>query len=103
MPARRLRRIVHATDFSTASSPAFAKAVELARSPGARVLGRHVMTPPSPFPGPAPAASWIELGARARRAADRGLAQPVARAARAGIRARGRRVPGAPAETIARQ
>src|SRR5262245_61455526 len=103
MRPRRLRRILHASDFSKASRRAFATAVEFARRERARLVVLHVMTPPSPFADGKPAASWRELEARARRVAERRLAGLVAEAGRAGIGARGRLVPGAPAETIVRQ
>src|SRR5215510_6037796 len=103
MAPRRPRRILHATDFSSASGHAFAEAVTLARGAGARLLVLHVLTPPSPFAAGRPPASWIELEARARLVADRRLTRLVAQAARHGIRARGRLVSGPPAETIARQ
>ena len=103
MGTGRLRRILYASDFSTASRRAFAEAVGLARRDRARLVVLHVMTPPSPFADGKPPASWSELEARARRAAERRLARLVAQAVRAGIRAGGRLVPGPPAESIVRQ
>ena len=41
------RQIMHATDFSLASRPAFAKAVELAKRDRTRLVVVHVMTPPA--------------------------------------------------------
>jgi len=101
--ARRARgAILHATDFSAASRPALARAIEFARREGARLVVLHVMTPPSPLvSGPHPA-TWIDLLARARRAAERRLAAVVARARRSAGRVESRLIEGMPAETIAR-
>lgn len=48
---RPVRRILHPTDFSKASRPAFARAVELARQSRAQLLLLHVMLPPAPLLG----------------------------------------------------
>ncbi|HEY7653430.1 MAG TPA: universal stress protein, partial [Methylomirabilota bacterium] len=63
----RLRRILHATDFSTASRPAFRMAVGLAKREGATLLLLHVLTPPSPFSAGnrPPPSSYLELLAAA--------------------------------------
>ena len=101
---KRLRRILHATDFSPASRPAFRMAVGLAKGAGARLLLFHVLTPPSPFAangGPAPS-SYLELLAAARRAARRRLAAALAQARAAGTRAQAKLVEGGAAERILR-
>jgi nucleotide-binding universal stress UspA family protein len=101
---RLYRRILHATDLSRASAPAFARAVDLARRARAMLLVVHVLTPPSPFIAPEVSAlTFEELDRRARRAAERQLARLGARARRAGVRARVRLVAGMPAEEIVRQ
>lgn len=97
-----MRRILHATDFSGASRRAFDAAVELARRDRARLHVLHVVTPPSPFANGKPPASWVELDARAREAARRRLAALVDLARRAGVRAEGELVDGAPAAAIVR-
>jgi nucleotide-binding universal stress UspA family protein len=97
-----MRRILHATDFSRASAPAFAEALELARQERARLLVVHVMVPPSPFVAGEAPTSWLELEARARRDARRRLGAAVAAAERAGIAVEGQVVEGAPAEAIVR-
>jgi len=99
---RRMRRILHATDFSIASGRAFAEALELARRERARLLVVHVLVPPSPFVAGEQPSSWLDLQARARRDAERRLAAAVAAAERAGVGVEGKLVEGAPAETIAR-
>jgi hypothetical protein len=45
---KRFRRIMHASDFSPASRPAFRKAIELAKSTGARLLVVHARSPVIP-------------------------------------------------------
>lgn len=49
---RIFRRILHASDFSPASRPAFTKAVEMARANRAELLLVHVL-PPMPLIGDA--------------------------------------------------
>jgi len=99
---KRIRRVLHATDFSRASAAAFARAVELAKHDRAGLFLLHVVLPASPFLAgdinlPP---SYLELQARARRQAEGRLAAAVARARRAGVRAEGRLADGAPAQEI---
>jgi len=99
---RRLHRIVHATDFSDASRPAFRTAVDLARRERAALLLLHVLTPPSPFTpvgGKAPS-SYLALLAAARRDARRRLAAALGRARAVGARARARLVEGGAVEEV---
>jgi nucleotide-binding universal stress UspA family protein len=98
----RLRRILHATDFSRASRRAFSTAVGTAKRERARLVLLHVMVPPSPFTGGELPPSYLELEARARRDAERRLARCVAEAERAGVRVDARLVKGVPAEEIVR-
>ena len=97
-----MRKIVVATDFSTASRAAFAAALDFARRDGTRLIVLHVMMPPSPFTGGDLPGSWLELEARARRDAERRLAASVRQAERSGIATTGTLVKGAPAEVIVR-
>jgi len=97
-----LQRILHATDLSTASRPAFELALRLARREGAVLLLLHVLTPPSPFvasTGPPPA-SYLEPLAAARREAGRRLTRILTRARAAGVRARAQLVEGGAVERI---
>ena len=98
----RLRRILHATDLSPASRPAFKMALGLARREGAALLLLHVLTPPSPFvasTGPPPA-SYLDLLAAARGEAQRRLTATLAKARAAGVHAQARLVEGGAAERI---
>jgi nucleotide-binding universal stress UspA family protein len=84
------RRIVHPSDFSPASRPAFRKAVELARSHRAQLLIVHVlaMLPVIPDGYVAPNV-WDDLEQGQRATAQRQLRGLVARAKAAGARASG--------------
>lgn len=92
----RLRRVLHATDFSAASRAAFGRAVDLARRDGGTLLLFHVLTPPSPFapPGRRTPPTYLTLLASARRAAEARLSAALARARAAGARALARMVEG---------
>ncbi|HET7876341.1 MAG TPA: universal stress protein [Methylomirabilota bacterium] len=101
---RRIRRIVHATDFSRASAPAFRAAIEWARSHGARLHLLHVLVPASPFlvGDERLPPSYLELQAQSRRAAQRRMAATLRRAQDAGVRAQAALVEGLPADRILR-
>jgi nucleotide-binding universal stress UspA family protein len=99
---KRIRRIFHATDFSDASRPAFAAALELAKQARAQLLLLHVLVPPSPFLGNRLPSSYLDLQARARRDAERRLAAAVDRAKEAGVRVQAKLIGGTPAEEILR-
>lgn len=98
----RARRLLHATDFSRASRPAFVKALELAKADRARLCLLHVLVPPSPFLGDELPASYLDLQARARRDAERRLAALVAQAKKAGVRVEAELTEGVPFEEILR-
>ena len=100
----RFRRILHATDFSTASAPAFAEALALARQERAELRLVHVMTPPAMFLEDSylSARTFREMQSRARRAVEARLARLLARARRAGVRAGADVREGLPAEEILR-
>ena len=100
----RFRRILHATDFSTASVPAFAKALALARQERAELRLVHVMTPPAMFLEDSylSARTFREVQSRARRAVEDRLARLLARAKRAGVRGGADVREGLPADEIIR-
>ena len=103
---KRMRRIMHASDFSTASRPAFRKAIELAKSTRTRLLIVHALPPAiSPLMGEGvyvSPATWNEIEKGARRAAQRQIARLVQEARRAGVRAEALIVDGPPADRIVR-
>ena len=98
----RPRRILHATDFSRASRPALAKALELAQQGRARLFLLHVLMPPSPFLGDKLPSSYLELQRRARRDAERRLAAVVDKAQQAGVKVESKLIAGGPSEQIIR-
>lgn len=100
---RPFRRILHPTDFSAASTPAFRRAVALAKACRAPLVLVHVMTPPSPFIGEGtPPQTYTDLLVVARRVARRRLAAVLARARREGVRAQVVFAEGLPADEILR-
>jgi nucleotide-binding universal stress UspA family protein len=99
---KRARHVLHATDFSRASRPAFASALALAKQNRARFCLLPVLMPPSPFLGNRLPPSYLEFEARARRQAERHLAALVTDAKRAGVRMEAHLTESVPAEEILR-
>jgi len=100
----RIRRIVHPTDFSPASTPAFKKAGELAKDNKSTLIIVHVL-PAVPIVGDAYIAptAYDEMMRAQRRQAEQSLARLVKRARAANVRATGTIVDtGAIADQIAR-
>ncbi|HYB69056.1 MAG TPA: universal stress protein [Candidatus Bathyarchaeia archaeon] len=101
----RIRRVLHATDFSPASTRAFRYATDLATMHRAQLVILHVMTPPAlgmPGEGYVTPQIYDTLEASARRQAGKRLDALVARARTAGARARGMLLEGVPHELIVR-
>jgi nucleotide-binding universal stress UspA family protein len=97
------RPILHATDFSTASRAAFAKAVDMARRERAPLLIAHVLSPPIPImagEGYVPPATWNEITRGYRATAQKKLDALLRRAKGAGVRARGLLLEGTPAADV---
>lgn len=87
---RTVRRIVHPSDFSPASRPAFRKAVELARTYRAQLFVVHVLPMLPVIPDAyVPPSVWDDLERGQRSTAQRQLRRLVARAKAAGARASG--------------
>lgn len=101
---KAFRRILHASDFSRASRPAFRKAVALAKATRAELLLVHVLPVLTIIPDAYIAATMYEELYRGHRAAGRHeLDRLVASARAAGVRASGILVDtGVPAVQIAR-
>lgn len=101
---RTFRRILHATDFSTASRPAFRKAIELTKAHRGRLLVVHVLPVIPLLPEDYITADTYDRILQSQRAgARKHLARRVASAKAAGARATGILVDvGVPAERIAR-
>ena len=99
-----IRRVLHPSDFSTASRPAFAKALETAKSNRAELLVVHVMTPMLPIAGDgyiSPAA-YEKITASSKAWATRKLDGLIEKAKAAGVRVRGLLLDGVPHEEIVR-
>lgn len=101
---RRFRRILHPTDFSGASAPAFRMALDLARADRAELTIAHVVSPIFPVAGEGymPPRVYADLARSQRRHAVRQLERLVDRARKARVRARPLVLEGSPHERIAR-
>ena len=87
----RIRRILHPSDFSKASAAAFTKAVELAKTNGAELVLLHVLAPPLALmagEGYVSPTVYEDLEQSARAYASKELARLVAKAKKAGVRAK---------------
>jgi len=100
----RFRRILHASDFSRASGAAFRSAMELARPSRALLTIVHVYTPLIPMMGESYATPQVydRMLADVRAGAQRQLDRLVAKARKAGVRAKGLLLEGIPHERIVR-
>ena len=99
----RIRRVMHPTDFSRASTPAFKRAVEMAKGNRAELLLVHVMVPAVPLMGDGYVSPKVyeDLEAAARSAAQKQLRKLVDRAKQAGARVKGLLLEGVAHERIA--
>jgi nucleotide-binding universal stress UspA family protein len=86
----RIRRILHPTDFSSASRPAFERALGLARDSRAELIILHVLAPVIPVMGEGyiPPQTYEAIDTAARKSAQKKLDALAARARKAGVRAR---------------
>ena len=102
--ARTFRRILHPSDFSAASRPAFAKALELAKAGRGQLLVVHVLPVMPMIPDAYVTATMYEELQRGQRSSgQKQLDRLVSRARAAGVRASGILLDfGVPAERITR-
>lgn len=100
---KRIRRVLHPTDFSRASKGAFDRAVEMAKANGAELLLVNVFTPSIPPLGEAYVSprAYAEMEASARAYAKKRLDALVAKVRRTGTRVRGLLLEGLAHEGIA--
>ena len=98
------RRVLHPTDFSTASAAAFAKAIETAKAGRGELLLVHVMSPVMPVPGDGYISPKVydEIAASTKAWGQKQLAKRLAKAKAAGVRARAFLLEGVPHEQIVR-
>jgi nucleotide-binding universal stress UspA family protein len=99
----KMRRVLHATDFSTASSRAFKRAVDIAKASGAELLLVHVL--PSVFPvvadGYVSPKVYEDLEAATRADGQKRLDRLARRARASGARVKSLLLEGVPHERIA--
>src|SRR5262245_46406516 len=98
-----VRRVMHPTDFSTASAPAYRHAVELAKTNRAELTIVHVLAPLMPInpDGYVSPKVYDDMIASARAYGQKQLDAMVKRATTAGVRATGLLLEGLPHERIA--
>jgi nucleotide-binding universal stress UspA family protein len=85
----RIRTVLHPTDFSRASTPAFKRAVEMAKDNRAQMLIVHVLAPPAPLmmaDGYVAPSVYDDMEAAARAGAQKHLRKLVAKARQSGVR-----------------
>jgi nucleotide-binding universal stress UspA family protein len=99
-----MRVILHATDFSRASTAAFAHAIELARSNKAELLLTHVVPPVMRMVGEGYMSDEVygEIERKNLAFGKKRLAALVARASKAGVRAKALLLEGVAAQGIGR-
>ncbi len=99
----RIRRVMHPTDFSRASSAAFKRAVEMAKSNRAELLLVHVISPAMPLVGDGyvPPQVYEDMEAATRADAQKHLQALIAKAKKAGARVKGLLLEGLAHERIA--
>ena len=103
---RVFRRILHATDFSSASRPALTQAIALARQNRAALRVVHALPPLALAVGGdfafVPPQTYEAIDRRARQHAQKQLTARVGRARKAGVRATALLLDGAPHEQVPR-
>lgn len=99
-----IRNILIATDFSSASRPAFRRAVEMAAANGSALWIAHVAAPPAPLSpeGYVLPRFYEDLNQAIRTDAEKRLRTLLSRARKAGVRARALLLKGAAHEAIVR-
>ena len=99
----RVRRILHPTDFSTASSAAYKRAVDLAKGNRAELLLVHVLIPAIPMmaDGYLSPKVYEDMENASRAYGQKHLAALVRKAKQAGVRVKGLLLEGIPHERIA--
>jgi universal stress protein A len=101
---KKVRRILHPTDFSPAGRAALARAIDMARAEKAELVVAHVLPMVMPM-GPDGYVSpkvFDDIQRATRQQGQKQLEGVLARARKAGARARGVLLDGVPASQIAR-
>ena len=97
-------RILHPSDFSSASRAAFRKAIDMAKASRAELLLVHVISPVVPVPGEGYVSPQLydQLAASGRAWAQKQLDKLEAQAKKARVRVKSSILEGAPSEEIVR-
>ena len=100
----RIRRIMHPTDFSKASSAAFKRAVDMAKGNRAELLLVHVLTAPVPMvaDGYVSPQAYEDMANATRAYGQKHLDALARKAKQAGVRVKSLLLEGIPHESIAR-
>jgi nucleotide-binding universal stress UspA family protein len=98
------RRILHPSDFSSASGAAFKKAVEMAKAGRGELMLVHVVSPVAPVAGEGYISPkmYEEIAASSRAWAQKQLDKLVAKAKTSGVRAKGSVLEGSAHEQVVR-
>ena len=99
----RIRRILHPTDFSKASSAAYKRAVDMAKANRAELLLVHVLAPAIPMmaDGYLSPKVYEDMESASRAYGQKHLAALVRKAKQAGVRVKGLLLEGIPHERVA--
>lgn len=99
----RIRRILHPTDFSKASSAAYKRAVDMAKTNRAELLLVHVLAPAIPMmaDGYLSPKVYEDMESASRAYGQKHLAALVRKAKQAGVRVKGLLLEGIPHERVA--
>ncbi len=99
-----MRRILHPSDFSPASSAALRKAIEMAKASRGQLLIAHVLSPVVPVAGEGYISPKVydEIAASSRTWAQKKLAKLLAQVKKAGVRTSGTLLEGIAHEQIVR-
>ena len=98
-----IRRILHPSDFSSASRAAFSKVLELAKRNRAQVIVTHVLPPVMPIAdGYMSPQAYAQMEAASHKYGKKQLDALIAKAKRAGVRASGLLLDGIVADRIVR-
>ncbi len=96
----KTRSIVHPTDFSRGAHAAFVQALRMAKHDRATLTLVHVVEPVPALSDDGSATQWMAMQSRVRTTAAKAFARLVARAKKAGVRARQLLLEGWTAEEI---
>lgn len=100
----KVRRVLHPSDFSSASTAAFRAALDMAKASDAELLLVHVLTPVAPIVGEGYVSpkTYEEIEQSARAHGQKQLDGLIEKARKAGVRATGTLLQGMPHDQVVR-